>query len=119
VEGLLELEAELRFDGVLAWNLLDYLEAELVAEVFARVDAHCQTGAWLYALATYLHTMPEEPLRFKMVDREHLRHQVPSRRSRPAPRLTARDLARRLPGFRLHTSYLLRNGHQEFLFVRE
>ncbi len=38
---------------------------------------------------------------------------------RPAPRYTEIDLKQLMPGFRVYSSYLLRNGMKEYLFVCE
>lgn len=116
----LQYPAETEFDLVLAWDLPSYLEPELLGTLMGRILPHCRPGAWLYAVLSYLPAIPEEPLRFRILPPGQLAYQVTTPRTRaPASGLTPRDMGRHLPGFALHTSYLLRNGYQEYIFVRQ
>lgn len=110
---------EPRFDAVLAWDLFDYLDRETAGKLAARLAADCRPGAWLFALVSYRQEVPSHPVRFKISDAETLAYTEIAPGMRPSPRWSARDLGRLLGGFRVHGTFLLRNGRQEFLFVRE
>ncbi len=110
---------EPRFDAVLAWDLFDYLDRPTAAALAARLAAECRPGASLFALVCYRQEIPPRPVRFKIADAENLAYTEIAPGFRSCPRWSARDLGRLLAGFRVHGTFLLRNGRQEFLFVRE
>jgi cytoskeletal protein CcmA (bactofilin family) len=117
-EDVLHLPADAAFDAVLAWDLFDYLEPAILPPLAARLTAACRPGALLFALTSYLGTIPAQPLDFRLAGDDALLYDPAARRSRPGPRHAPRELEQLLPGFRFRTSYLLRSGYQEFLFVR-
>lgn len=110
---------EMRFDAVLAWDLFDYLDDGTTAAVAARLRQRCRPGAPLFALAGYLAEIPDRPHRFKVLDTETLLYGERSPHNRPSPRRNAREMDRLLQGFTMETSYLLRHGWQEFLYLRQ
>jgi hypothetical protein len=119
LRDLLAYPPETRLDAVLAWDLFDYLEAEVTTEVVARLRRLCAPGALLFTLAGYLAQIPAHPIRFKIADAETLVYADRSPQLRPSPRHAAREMDRLLAGFRMEASYLLRNGWQEFLYARD
>ena len=119
VAHLLPFPEETRFDLIFAWNLLDYLEREWSVALIRHLDRFCRSGTFLVALSTTLREMPELPVRFHFVDPETLAYELPSPRLRAAPRHTPRDFISMMAGFRVHSSFLLKNGFQEYLFVHE
>lgn len=110
---------DIPFDAVLAWDLFDYLAEEKAAVVVARIGERCRPGAQLFALAGYLAEIPDRPHRFKVVDEETLLYGERSPHPRPSPRRGAREMSRLLAGFTMESSFLLRHGWQEFLYVRD
>ena len=52
-----------------------------------------------------------------LADDEHLIYESTGSGRRPCPRHKQPDLERSMPGFRIDSSYLLRNGMQEYLWV--
>jgi hypothetical protein len=119
LRDVLAYPPETRFDAVLAWDLFDYLEAEVTAALVARLRPLCAPGALLFTLAGYLAQIPAHPIHFKIADAENLVYADRSPHLRPSPRHAAREMDRLLAGFRMEASYLLRNGWQEFLYARE
>jgi hypothetical protein len=117
-EDVLRLPPEPGFDAVLAWDLFDYMETEVLVALAPRLAALCRPGALLFALVSYLGTIPDRPLDFRLGDGDTLRYAGSPPRRRPGPRRAAREMERLLAGFRFRSSYLLRSGYQEFLFVR-
>jgi hypothetical protein len=116
-DDILQLPLETRLDAVLAWDLFDYLDADLLRALAPRLADLCRPGALLFALVSYLGTIPDRPLDFRLGDGDLLLY-GPSPRRRPGPRHAARELEKLLAGFQFQSSYLLRNGYQEFLLTR-
>jgi hypothetical protein len=118
-ETLLPLPAGTQFDVVLTWDLFNYLEPAELKVVAGHLRRLCSPGALLFAMAGYLAQIPDRPTRFRLVDTETLLYDVPSALSSVSHRYSTRDISQALRGFSLRTSFLLRNGYQEFLFVRD
>ena len=107
-----------RFDAVLIWDLLNYLDRREVAALARQLVRFCGPGAQLFALISILKQIPAEPLRFRIVDDEHLAYERRTAAVRPCPRYAPAELNELLRGFRLDRSYLMRHGIQEYVFAR-
>ncbi len=117
-ERLLPLDVGERFDAVLMWDLFDYLRLHEAAALMARITPACAPRAVIFGLVSTLHQIPATPLRYRIDDRETLYSTGPREPQRPAPRHTQPELVRRMPGFKVKASYILRHGVQEYLFER-
>jgi len=118
-EPLLHLPEETRFDVVLTWDLFNYLELEELSDLAADLGRLCRPGALLYAMIGYLAEIPDRPTRYRLLNSSTLLYDPPSKLTSASKRYTTRDLCQALSGFTMSTSFILRNGYQEFLFVRE
>jgi len=116
---LLAFPEETRFDAVLIWDLINYLERREVAALARQLARFCHTGALLFAQISILKQIPAEPLRFRILDREHLAYETRTAAVRPCPRYAPAELNELLRGFRLDRSFLMRHGTQEYLFTRQ
>lgn len=112
---LLPLEESERFDAVLAWDLFNYLRRDQATALMTWLAPACTPRTIVFALISTLAQIPGVPLRFRILDDQHLAWDAASRTTRPSPRFTQPDLRRMLPGFRVKSSYILRNGIQEYL----
>jgi hypothetical protein len=115
----LPLPEDVRFDAVFAWDLFNYLRRDELAAFAARLDRHCQPGTKIFALISYLKTMPAQPNRYRFRDEGTLAYERRTTVERPSPRLATSEIPELLPGFRVDRSFLLRNGYQEYVLVRE
>jgi hypothetical protein len=106
------------FDLVLLWSLIDYLAPECIRALVTLLARVCVPGSFLLALSSTTKQIPAVPIRFRFADEETLLYHVDSDQVREAPRYTPRDLAQMMAGFRVQQSFLLKNGIQEYLFVR-
>jgi len=61
--------------------------------------------------------MPSQPIRFRIVDTDTLSYTIDSSLERPSPLFKEPDLKRWLPDFEVETSFLLRNGFQEYVLL--
>jgi hypothetical protein len=116
---LLAFPDETRFDAVLIWDLINYLERREVAALARQLAPFCRPGALLFAQISILKQIPAEPLRFRILDREHLAYETRTAAVRACPRYAPAELNELLRGFRLDRSFLMRHGTQEYLFTRQ
>jgi hypothetical protein len=119
VAGALEsLTPEGFYHGILAWDLLNYLDETELRTAAGILSRALIPGGYLLAVIHYTAQMPGEPLRFRIADRESVTYREP-RTTRPAPRYPQRTLERAFGALELEHSYLLKAGLQEYLFIRE
>lgn len=104
-------------DVVLCWDLLDYLSEAELRELGRCLSRYCAPGALMYVIVADRQTIPEQPMRFDIVDVAHLRCEAVSEGIRNAPRHPPGRLLKQLPDFRLHRSFMLSNGRQEHLLA--
>lgn len=121
-ERLLPLAPDERFDALLAWDAFDYLRADQVSTLMARVLPRLRASAHVLVLVSTLRQVPALPARYRILDRENLSCERPARASgveltRACPRYTQSDLAHMLPGLSVRRCYLLRSGIQEYLLA--
>lgn len=106
------------FDVVLAWDLLDYLEESRIRLLSRHLARLCPAGSLLLLLVSTRPEIPDRPNRFEIVDSEHLAYELDAGLTRPGPRYKEPALHRCLPEFEIESTFLLRNGIQEYLFAR-
>jgi hypothetical protein len=110
-----------KFDLVLAWDLLNYLDRKELAHMADRLRLFCRPGALIFALVSIHKNIPAQPIRFRFVnqDEEKLVYDRRTTVERPGPRFAPAELNSALRGFHVDRSFLLRHGIQEYLFVRD
>jgi len=113
---LLPLAGSARFDLILCWDLLNYLDEEGLVLLADHLHTHTARGAWMHAFVHTRATMPARPGRFQLMSPERMRWLHGSAETAPAPRYAQRTLERLMPGFGVWQSRLLQNGFQEYLF---
>ncbi len=118
-DRLLAFPDDTRFDAVLLWDLINYLERREVAALARQLARFCRPGATMFALISILKQIPAEPMRFRIVDQENLAYEPRTAAMRPCPRYAPAELNELLRGFRLDRSFLMRHGIQEYLFARQ
>jgi hypothetical protein len=105
------------FDGVLAWDLLDYLRGDQIGMAMRRISPFLAPRALLFASVSFQKEIPAAPQSFRIQDEATLLYGANSGPTRPCPRHKLPDLERQLPGFVVEHSFLLRNGLQEYVFA--
>ncbi len=111
----------LSIDGILCWDLFDYLErpaAQALASEMVRLLAHEGALLGFFSNVEPGPSAPSAYTRFVVVDEAHLEH-------RPAPAATGRrrmwlnhDINRMFEPLRVSESFLLKNKLREILFRR-
>jgi hypothetical protein len=102
-------------DAILAWDLLNYLQPEEVAALARCLRPLAARGTLLFTLISTHKEIPDRPVRFEILGRDSLRYETGGRLRRPSPRYKEPDLARLLSDYTVESSFLLRNGMQEYL----
>jgi hypothetical protein len=118
-DRLLELPEGRRFDVILTWDLLNYLELAAVASLIDYLNRFCRSGSILFTLIFDKQSMPEKPTIYRIVDEEHLSYEISSEKVVACPRHQPRTLACMIPAFSTSNSFRLRNGVIEYLFAYE
>jgi hypothetical protein len=118
-DTLFDYGPDTRFDVVLAWDLFNYFEQTQLEALVQRLARVCHAGTYVFALISNLHDIPAQPTVFRIIDHERLHYESNSSGTRPCPRYQPRDIARLMSRFRVASSFLLRHGIQEYLFLCE
>lgn len=117
LSDLLAFSTRTSFDIILAWDLLNYLDLEDIDALIRHLSPHCRPGTFLFALISSHPEIPEEPNVYKIIDRERMTYETRTQKQRPSLRYNPKELARILSPFEVSSSFLLRNGIQEYVFV--
>lgn len=115
--ALLPWHEDTRFDLILLWNLLDYLERDDISRLATHLASHCRPGALIYAQVSIRPKIPLMPSNFKIIGDGELDQIMDAGGERDSPRHTQIKLQEALHAFHVKRSFLLRNGLQEYLFV--
>jgi len=105
-------------DRILAWDLLDYLDAPQIRQLAERLASHAAPQCRMHALVHYAAPgMPAQPGSWRF-DRDGALHAATiSSTLVPAPRYSPKALEKAMPQFRVERTVLLNNGMQEFIFA--
>ena len=79
LEQLLPLSPDDRYDAVLAWDVFDYMRIDQVKPLMARIVPRLRPHAQVLVLASMQSQIPAVPLRYRIVDRDHLDSEAPGR----------------------------------------
>jgi len=106
------------FDVILAWDLLNYLEDSRIRLLSRHLAQRCPPGSLLLVLISNRKEIPDRPSRFEILDQDHLVYEIETTLRRDGPQYKEALLHRCLPEFEVESTFLLRNGIQEYLFAR-
>ena len=103
-------------DGILCWDLFDYLDGATVRPLAARLTGLLRSGGALYGLFGTARINLAHYTRFVLEEEDSLRHRTYP--ATPARRhvLTSRDITRIFDGLELVEAVLLRSSTRETLF---
>ncbi len=116
-DELLAYDGDTRFDLVLAWDLLNYLEPAQIEVLSRRLARFSHHGTKLFAMVAIHKEIPARPCAFKILDTETLEYDALTHGTRAAPRHTEPALRRLMSGFDVESTCVLRNGLQEYVFT--
>ncbi len=107
------------FDVILAWDLPNYLDRQVLLHLIQHLARYSRPGTLLFALIATGKYITETPHRFEIIDEETLLYAGDTTVLRSGPQYDASELARLMPGFRVCNSFVLRNGYREYLMAYE
>jgi hypothetical protein len=113
--ALLSFSDETVFDFILAWDLFNYLDLREVEALVRRLSRWCRPGTRLFALISSLPDISASPTIFRILNREKLIYEIPTRETRPCPRHQPRDIIRLMARLTVVSSFLLHNGIREYV----
>jgi len=105
------------FDLILAWDLLNYLSADDLAQLAELFKGLSRPGTRLFGLVYTSADMPARPARFGIAGPTSLRYGGLTGARRPSPRYKEPELVRILDGFAVERVFLLRHGVGEYVFA--
>lgn len=106
------------YDIVLAWNLLDRVGPQARPALVDRLDELTSTWARLHLVLDTSGAATTHPLRFTLLDLDHLSHQA-SGPTEPAPEpILPAPLERLLTPFEVVRAFTLRDGFREYVAAK-
>ena len=116
---LLGLPEERRFDIILAWDLLNYIDLSDLSSLVEYLSRFCRPETILFMLIFDNQKMWEDIAVYRIVDESHLGYELGSAKMRDCPRHHAHTLTQTMRNFRSADSFRLRNGVIEYIFIYE
>jgi hypothetical protein len=116
---ILALPENRRYNVILAWDMLNYLDLPSITSLARYLKHFCQPGTILFSLIFDQKQMPDTITIYSIVDEAHLAYEYGGSELRACPRHQPRILAGAMQQFQVSNSFRLRNGIVEFLFVYE
>jgi hypothetical protein len=107
------------YDIILSWDIVNYFRPDEVRVLVRHIERLSLPGSLCFAIISTRKEMPAVPINFRILDAETLLYTADSSETLPCPRYAPRDLSQLMPGFQTQSCYMLRNGMQEYLFVRD
>jgi len=104
------------FDGVLCWDLIDYLDKASAQELAAQLTRVLRPDGALLAFFGTTQAPQSRYTKYIIVDQVTLRHRPYSATRGRQATLLNRDIIRLFPGLRVSDSFLLQNNLREILF---
>ena len=114
---LLPFPEDTRFDLILAWDLLDYLQLSEVEGLMQHLRRFSHEGTRMMALVSIYQQIPDQPCLFSLQDEYRVHFEACSRGLRESLRHKEPDLVGRMMGFEVENCMLLRQGIKEYCFI--
>lgn len=114
---MLSTEIE-HFDLVLAWTVFDHLEKDPARHLAALLARLTITGGRLYALGATAYRPGDRGLGFSICGHDTLKYYPTGRQDQHSAALNPATFAKRLEGFAIDESVVLRHGFREYVAVR-
>jgi|WetSurSiteA1Bulk_404760.scaffolds.fasta_scaffold06936_2 hypothetical protein len=118
-DRLLGLPEGRTYDVILVWDLLNYLELQVVSSLVQYLKRFCRSGTILFALIFDQKQMPATITVYHIADESHLRYENARSEMCACPRHQPRAISGVMTRFRTSNSFRLRNGVVEYLFEYE
>lgn len=107
---LLQHDASVKFDVILAWDFLNYLPLEVVEAMFVRLNAWCQPNTLMHSIGYLGGKIPEHPARFEIIDQYHVNIRARNLQPRRVTVHQTAALLKRIPDYYLHNHLMNEKG---------
>lgn len=107
------------FDLVLVWDILSRIDREQTDDLVGHLRRATRPGGALFLLIHEGSEMPADPDVFEIRGDDRIAYRAVGSESAPAPKIPPAEVARRLSGFRVDASFVLRHGVREYVAVRK
>lgn len=115
-DELLPYGDHVRFDVILCWDLINYMDRQEVKLLGEHLARFCHPGSVLFLMVSILPRMSARPGGYKVLEPHRLAY-CPGNETRECPRYTKSDLRTLLPRFERQRSFLMRNGMEEQILI--
>ncbi len=115
--ALLQFDEGTVFDIILAWDLFNYFGLRELEALVQRLGRWCRQGTRVFAMISSHPKIPASPTIFRILNREQISYEIPTRETRPNPRYQPRDIDKLMARFTVIKSFLLHNGIREYVFA--
>ena len=108
----LDYDDEQKFDVILMWDILNYMNLHQIAHLAQKLRKNCREGTRVHVMSYTHRNMPESPRRFTMGDNCMLSYNDTPDSYRDIPLFTTLDILRHMRGFRIEKTFLVQEGMQ-------
>lgn len=111
---LMPKPATTKFDYVLAWDLFNYLDLDVIAHLFKLLDPHLKPGTILHAMQYIGNTHPAKPRQYRLLA-DHEYEAIPSSAEPPVAAKPHRslDLLKHMHHFSLNNTVMNQQGMEK------
>jgi methyltransferase family protein len=107
------------FDGVLVWDLLNYLSPKDAHTLARQLFTQMKTGGVLLAFFSSTQMIPSRPLVYRIEDSHNLHYENHDAEEVKAPNFTNNEIVKMMDRFAVVNFYFLRNGVREALLAKK
>lgn len=101
-----------KFDIVLLWDTLNYLDLPSIRWLMQRITAHCHENTLIHAMRYTSIKAPAIPCRFSVIDKHVIQIQRATEKPRRFPSYSTTELLRNMPHLSIEQTYLNYEGMQ-------
>lgn len=118
----LSFDDDLRFDAIVAWDLLNYADDDLMFELGRRLVRHCHQGTKLFVMGFSGDRIPPHPQSYFIMEKTlGLSGDNGAMVERHSPKLTSMSIQKYFPGFFIQDTYAsrpgMKSGLNEYIFT--
>lgn len=99
-----------KFDLILAWDLLNYLELPVVKKLFELLNPWCKSDTLLHCMRYMGHNVPATPRRFQVINKHYLQFDESPIAIRRIPYHQTSALLKHIPEYYMHSALIQVEG---------
>ncbi len=115
VSEVLNISESEKFDAILCWDIVNYLNEESLRQLSRFLTQHCNSEALCYMFTSSNREMCSQPSLYRILAEDEIEQEFLTTDVCSSPRYSQGRLAELMPEFKLHRSTLMPVGHQEHI----